>query len=43
MAKRVEYEIPAGLKEAQQRLIEWRSSHSGRLSIPAFLRLRSPI
>ena len=34
MAKRVEYEIPAGLKEAQQRFEEWRSSHSGRQPIP---------
>lgn len=37
MAKRVEYEIPAGLKEAQQRFDEWRGSHSGRRPIPEVL------
>jgi hypothetical protein len=30
----VPYEIPAGLKEAQQRFEEWRGSHSGRRPIP---------
>jgi hypothetical protein len=34
MSKRAEYEIPTGLKEAQQRFAEWRSSHSGRRPIP---------
>jgi hypothetical protein len=34
MSKRVPYEIPAGLKEVQQRFEEWRSSHSGRRPIP---------
>ena len=34
MGKRAQYEIPSGLKEAQQRLEEWRSSHAGRQPIP---------
>src|SRR5215831_20744062 len=34
MSKRAQYEIPAGLKEAEQRFAEWRSSHSGRRPIP---------
>jgi hypothetical protein len=34
MSKRAEYEVPTGLKEAQQRFAEWRSSHSGRRPIP---------
>ena len=34
MSKRAQYEIPAGLNEAQQRFAEWRSSHSGRRPIP---------
>ena len=34
MSKRAQYEIPAGLKEAQERFSEWRSSHSGRRPIP---------
>ena len=37
MANRGEYEIPAGLKEAQQRFDEWRGSHSGRQPIPEAL------
>jgi len=37
MAKRVEYEIPAGLKEAQQRFAEWRGAQSGRRPIPGAL------
>ena len=34
MVKRVEYVIPAGLKEAQQRFAEWRGAQSGRRPIP---------
>src|SRR5512140_2014550 len=34
MSRRVQYEIPATLKDAQQRFEEWRSSHSGRRPIP---------
>ena len=34
MGKRTEYEKPAELKEAEQRLAEWRSSQSGRRPIP---------
>jgi hypothetical protein len=34
MSRRAQYEIPAGLKEAQVRFAEWRSSHSGRRPIP---------
>lgn len=37
MSKRVSYEIPAGLKEGQQRFEEWRNSHTGRRPIPASL------
>jgi hypothetical protein len=37
MSKLAQYEIPAGLKEAQQRFAEWRSSHSGRRPIPESL------
>ena len=37
MARRVEYEIPAGLKEARQRFDEWRGSRSGRRPIPEVL------
>jgi hypothetical protein len=37
MAKRVAYEIPAGLKEAQERFSEWRGAQSGRRPIPATL------
>jgi hypothetical protein len=35
--KREQYEIPAGLKEAQERFAEWRGSHVGRKAIPAAL------
>jgi hypothetical protein len=34
MGKRMQYEIPAELKEAEQRFAEWRSSQSGRRPIP---------
>ena len=34
MSRRAQYEILAGLKEAQERFSEWRSSHSGRRPIP---------
>ena len=34
MSRRAQYEIPAGLKEAQERFAEWRGSHSGRRPIP---------
>ncbi len=34
MSKRAQYEIPAELKDAQQRFEEWRTSHSGRRPIP---------
>jgi hypothetical protein len=34
MSKLAQYEILAGLKEAQQRFADWRSSHSGRRPIP---------
>lgn len=34
MGKRTQYEIPAELKEAEQRFAEWRSSQSGRRPIP---------
>ena len=37
MSRRAAYEIPAGLKDAQQRFEEWRSSHSGRRPIPEAL------
>ena len=37
MGKRAQYEIPADLKEAQERFIEWRVSHAGRKPIPAAL------
>ena len=37
MAKRVEYEIPAGLKEAAQRFDEWRGAQSERRPIPEAL------
>ena len=37
MGKRAEYEIPAGLQEAQERFTEWRSSHTGRRPIPEAL------
>jgi hypothetical protein len=34
MSNRAHYEIPTGLKEAQERFAEWRSSHTGRRPIP---------
>jgi hypothetical protein len=34
---RVQYEIPAGLKEAQERFDEWRSLQSGRRPLPESL------
>ena len=34
MNKQAHYEIPVGLKEAQERFAEWRSSHTGRRPIP---------
>ena len=34
MNKRKPYEIPVGLKEAQERFTQWRSSQSGRRPIP---------
>jgi hypothetical protein len=34
MGKRTQQEIPAELKEAEQRFAEWRSSQSGRRPIP---------
>jgi hypothetical protein len=37
MSKRAQYEIPAAMREAQQRFDEWRSSHSGRQPIPESL------
>jgi hypothetical protein len=37
MSKQVEFEIPGGLKAAQQEFEQWRSSHSGRRPIPESL------
>jgi hypothetical protein len=34
MGVRALYEIPAGLKEGQQRVEEWRNAHAGRRPIP---------
>jgi hypothetical protein len=34
MSRRAQYDIPAELKDAQQRFEEWRTSHSGRRPIP---------
>jgi hypothetical protein len=34
MGKRAKYEMPAALREAQQRFEEWRSSQTGRRPIP---------
>jgi hypothetical protein len=34
MGRRAQYEIPAGIREAQQRFEEWRSSQPGRRPIP---------
>jgi hypothetical protein len=37
MSRRVKYEIPAGLKEAQERFDQWRNSQTGRRPIPELL------
>ena len=37
MSKRGQYEMPAGLKEAQGRFTEWRGSRAGRKAIRAAL------
>ncbi len=37
MTKQAPYEVPADLKEIQQRFAEWRGSHSGRRPIPETL------
>ena len=37
MSGKAEYEIPEGLKQAQERFVEWRSSHTGRRPIPESL------
>jgi hypothetical protein len=37
MSKRKPYEIPVGLKEAEERFAQWRSSQSGRRPIPEAL------
>lgn len=34
MNRRAQYEVPTGLKEAEERFTQWRSSHSGRRPIP---------
>jgi hypothetical protein len=34
MSRRVQYEMPTALREAQQRFEEWRDSQSGRRAIP---------
>ena len=41
MAKRAEFEIPAGLQELAREFEEWRSSHSGRRPIPEALWMRA--
>ena len=41
MAKRAEFEIPAGLQELARQFEEWRSSHSGRRPIPEALWMRA--
>src|SRR6476660_407775 len=41
MAKRSEFEIPAGLQELVRQFEEWRSSHSGRRPIPEALWIRA--
>jgi hypothetical protein len=41
MAKRVEFEVPAGLQELARQFEEWRSSHSGRRPIPGALWMRA--
>ena len=37
MGQRAQYEIPAELREAQQRFEQWRSSQSGRMPLPETL------
>jgi hypothetical protein len=37
MSGKAQYEIPAVLKQAQERFAEWRSSHTGRRPIPESL------
>ena len=37
MGGRAQYEIPVGLKEAQERFEQWRSSQTGRRPIPESL------
>src|SRR5271165_1598255 len=37
MGRRAQYEMPAALREAQQRFEEWRSSQPGRRPIPESL------
>jgi hypothetical protein len=37
MSRKTPYEIPAGLKEAQERFAQWRTSQSGRRPIPEAL------
>jgi hypothetical protein len=34
MSRRAKYEMPAGLKEAQERFDQWRNSQTGRRPIP---------
>ena len=41
MAKRAEFEMPAGLQELARQFEEWRSSHSGRRPIPEALWMRA--
>ena len=41
MAKRAEFEIPAGLQELARQFEQWRSSHSGRRPIPEALWMRA--
>jgi hypothetical protein len=41
MAKRSEFEIPAGLQELARQFEQWRSSHSGRRPIPEALWIRA--
>ena len=41
MAKRAEFEIPAGLQELARQFEEWRGSHSGRRPIPEALWMRA--
>ena len=37
MSGKAQYEIPAGLKQAQDQFAEWRNSHNGRRPIPESL------